>query len=63
MNFFTKILYSNIIIVLIRVRYYGGWKLCQAGITATGISFEKIDAATGKPLWTRIQNCNPFSVE
>lgn len=41
---FRKFLYVQVVCVVLRFRYFGGWKFAQAGVNASGISFRGVDA-------------------
>ncbi|KAL4446431.1 hypothetical protein ABPG74_001172 [Tetrahymena malaccensis] len=38
-NIFHKIVYYNLAIILIRVRYYAGWQMIQSSCASTGITY------------------------
>jgi len=44
------------LITLIRIKYYAGWSLCQAGVAATGLSYIN-EKDTVK--WNRIETAMP----
>ena len=61
-SFFFKLLYFNVAIVLIRIRYYAGWLLAEIGLTSTGLTYSGIDEQKNHT-WNRAKSSNPAAVE
>mmetsp|Transcript_17230 Transcript_17230/g.2379 ORF Transcript_17230/g.2379 Transcript_17230/m.2379 type:complete len:103 (-) Transcript_17230:440-748(-) len=62
-NFIYKFMYFNFIVTVHRFKYYGGWCLAQAGLIATGMTYNGLNEKTGAPEYNRIESCYPLKVE
>ena len=61
-NYFYRVFFLQMSIILIKFRYYSGWTLAEAGITSTGFTYLGKDS-TGALNWTRTKSSNPEVVE
>ncbi|KAH7308231.1 MBOAT, membrane-bound O-acyltransferase family-domain-containing protein [Stachybotrys elegans] len=46
-----------------RFKYYGVWSLTEGACILTGLGYNGVDPVTGKVLWNRLQNIDPWGVE
>ena len=45
------------------LKYYGVWLLTEGACILTGVGYNGFDPKTGKFLWNRLENVNPWDVE
>jgi lysophospholipid acyltransferase len=46
-----------------RFKYYGSWSLTEGACILTGLGYKGVDPVTGKVMWNRLQNIDPWAVE
>ncbi|KAI9784993.1 MAG: lysophospholipid acyltransferase [Geoglossum umbratile] len=46
-----------------RLKYYGVWSLSEGSCILSGMGYKGVDPKTGKVMWNRLQNVNPWSIE
>lgn len=46
-----------------RLKYYGVWALTEGACILSGLGYRSVDPKTGKVLWNRLQNVNPWGIE
>ncbi|KAG6095667.1 hypothetical protein E4U31_005760 [Claviceps sp. LM219 group G6] len=46
-----------------RLKYYGVWTLTEGSCILAGLGYNGVDPITGKVLWNRLQNVDPWAVE
>ena len=62
-NFFRRVWILEMLGLTNRMRYYGVWYLTEGACILSGLGYKGVDAKTGKVLWNRLQNVNPWSLE
>ncbi|KRX08124.1 hypothetical protein PPERSA_01669 [Pseudocohnilembus persalinus] len=62
-SWFYKFFYYNLVVTLLRFKYYGGWYMATAGLTATGLTYNGQDEKTQSEKFDRIVQCHPLNVE
>lgn len=64
MNIIGKIVVAHIVGMVIRCKYFAGWKFAQAGINSTGISYNGLDEKTKEAKFDRILTMqNSYEIE
>lgn len=46
-----------------RFKYYAVWSLTEGACILTGLGYRGVDPVTGKVMWNRLKNIDPWSVE
>lgn len=50
-------------LLAVRFKYYFGWKIAEGSACMSGLGYNGIDKATGKPRWDRLENINVWKYE
>ena len=62
-NFIRRVWILEILGFTSRMRYYGVWYLTEGACILSGLGYRGVDPKTGKALWNRLQNVNPWGIE
>jgi lysophospholipid acyltransferase len=46
-----------------RLKFYGVWVLSEGACILSGMGYKGVDPKTGKVMWNRLQNVNPWGIE
>jgi lysophospholipid acyltransferase len=46
-----------------RFKYYAVWSLTEGACILTGLGYRGVDPVTGKVMWDRLKNIDPWAVE
>lgn len=62
-NFIVRTLILHMVGFTARTKYYGAWTMSEGACILAGLGYNGVDPATGKVLWNRLQNIDPWAVE
>ena len=62
-SFLRRVWILEMLGVTSRMRYYGIWYLTEGACILSGLGYRGVDPKSGKVLWNRLQNVNPWGIE
>ena len=62
-GFLRRVWHLEMLGFVTRMKYYGVWYLTEGACILSGMGYNGVDPATGRVLWNRLQNVNPWGIE